>query len=574
LDRLFSFSAVDHFTKKRGYVTPSEVEMGKLEYCRVSEHRPFARTPHGPSCLYVFLDYLNSLKKDEPSDEETLRGAEFVREIRRGVTIPMSEGRVHSWGDGMMRKYEIAQSGVLSLILSHVLSDVDVVHQMASPTKVNCGLCDVGFIYPRKVHDGNFGSVIGCVELKKKGMERMEMEGIGGCTPSIAQGLGYISNFSAYFGVEDGKNHQHCAYLLIGIDGNVINVCGAWDSGQINGDRWWYDDEFGQEGACEKLAETKWCILNRITIPERSGDGMPDDELIKEVARTFHAMNTTFKTLSECKRDDPWWKPCPMKMWNDVDLMGTLNNGIKAYGPNVLRVGNLILKRYDYHMRGESEYRRGPNLEIMGEISEYYLEGMKVTTPVEGNYDIQFLEYKFLEGSMFPKSAHQFGVLCKQISKLHERSYVHGDIRFANFVFGEDKDDVHIIDFDYAGCHNVKKYPPGYNWDLMERKECPWKGKALLIEHDRFSLRECFKHIMFGSLDSCQDILLLFRSMENNLDKIGQMIMDKNPPISRSYDTEKVDTHGTGSPAKDTLTDSVDVHSRSRGRELTPCLDD
>ena len=71
------------------------------------------------------------------------------------------------------------------------------------------------------------------------------------------------------------------------------------------------------------------------------------------------------------------------------------------------------------------------------------------------------------------------------IIALHERGYVHGDIRRPNILIGADNA-VKLVDFDWAGKIREARYPPHVNLNLdgLDRPDWVEGEKLITVEHD------------------------------------------------------------------------------------------
>eukprot|EP01028_Stygiella_incarcerata_P006363 TRINITY_DN259_c1_g1_i6.p1 TRINITY_DN259_c1_g1~~TRINITY_DN259_c1_g1_i6.p1 ORF type:complete len:824 (-),score=233.11 TRINITY_DN259_c1_g1_i6:780-3251(-) len=549
---------------KRPYLTPSSLILGDLED-RAQKNLPISSQPQPPSGFYVFSKYIQFFENDH--DDVHMDDQESEFEIQRKLEMGWKK-----WKEArpsilflrrILRSYdancdlvdwlppqiddEVAISGVVSLILGEVFSDtVDVIHQCPCPSAKGVGKSDIAFLYPPRSGSGGGDCagkqrIVGCVEIKKSHNVKNE----GGCSASVLQGLGYLSNFSAVY------SKGNFAYFLLSIEKDYMRVCGAWDSAQIGSDDWCYSGGFG-ELEPDVFPETKWCILDEFRLTD-------DEECQKRIARVFRALKHIIPALYECKSSRPFGKPIFMRHFHansgaKFDLMGK-DVDIKVFGPNVLLIENrYIMKRYDYHLRPDNVYHRKPNLEIMQSIDSDYLPGMHI---LKLSRAIQFLVYDYIEGDMLPSRICQIGKLCEDLGKLHEKGYVHGDVRIANFVFscrkGDDDDDdiydAHLLDFDYAGKNKEAKYPEGYNTQIPEGRHSNAKGGALLeYEHDRFSMSQCISIICVG-WSECRDFCDRIADSRESLKDIGEEI--KKIDIYVDCTHLSVSTNATGSPPKE-----------------------
>jgi hypothetical protein len=72
-------------------------------------------------------------------------------------------------------------------------------------------------------------------------------------------------------------------------------------------------------------------------------------------------------------------------------------------------------------------------------------------------------------GGHVAKKPKAFLPIIDQLEKLHERGFVHGDIRAFNPVFGEQEDQGWLIDFDFGGKLGTgTSYPEGYRNKLAD----------------------------------------------------------------------------------------------------------
>jgi Lipopolysaccharide kinase (Kdo/WaaP) family len=106
------------------------------------------------------------------------------------------------------------------------------------------------------------------------------------------------------------------------------------------------------------------------------------------------------------------------------------------------------------------------------ELNKEYTLGTVNSGPVRyGCGKVLVLRYDYIEGAHVPKSLYSFVSVAKQLKEMHDRDYVHGDIRAYNMVFGQtqnDADKAWLIDFDFSGKENGKCYPPGYSSLLVD----------------------------------------------------------------------------------------------------------
>ena len=133
-----------------------------------------------------------------------------------------------------------------------------------------------------------------------------------------------------------------------------------------------------------------------------------------------------------------------------------------------------------------------PNLHVM----EY--AGLKVSESrlsADGRYLV--VKYPYIEGNHNPQSLQQFRGVLDILQKIHERGYVHGDIRPPNIIFAPDGLKSYLIDFDLARKDGF--YPPGYYFSDTVRHEDARAGLEMEKVHDLHALRVIIQHF-FGDI--------------------------------------------------------------------------
>jgi hypothetical protein len=74
----------------------------------------------------------------------------------------------------------------------------------------------------------------------------------------------------------------------------------------------------------------------------------------------------------------------------------------------------------------------------------------------------------YRRGCHVAKKPGDFVPIIDQLEELHEKQYVHGDIRAFNTVFGEQENEGWLIDFDFGGKLGSTCYPRGYRGTLVD----------------------------------------------------------------------------------------------------------
>ena len=124
--------------------------------------------------------------------------------------------------------------------------------------------------------------------------------------------------------------------------------------------------------------------------------------------------------------------------------------------------------------------------------------GLKVSESrlsADGRYLV--VKYPYIEGNHKPQSLQQFRGVLDILQKIHERGYVHGDIKPQNIIFDPGGLNSYLIDFDLARKDGY--YPPGYYFSDTVRHEDAREGLEMEKVHDLHSLRLIIQHF-FGDI--------------------------------------------------------------------------
>jgi serine/threonine protein kinase len=97
---------------------------------------------------------------------------------------------------------------------------------------------------------------------------------------------------------------------------------------------------------------------------------------------------------------------------------------------------------------------------------------------------LMILSSPHIPGSHYATSVSQLQAAVEQLESLHNKGYVHGDIRAFNIIFGPGTAD--LIDFDIGGVENRDStvYPEGYNQALRDSHRLGKAGKPITKRHD------------------------------------------------------------------------------------------
>ena len=136
---------------------------------------------------------------------------------------------------------------------------------------------------------------------------------------------------------------------------------------------------------------------------------------------------------------------------------------------NSIKVEDFVYKAFDYR----STLRKPTNIRERCEIPveerrcpKYYIESdlnaemvVEWTNPLNMKDTLAIIRYLYVEGSHEPSTVQHFYILITKIIVLHLQGIVHGDLRFANVVFGLNQST--LLDYDYSGKNRT--YPPNFN---------------------------------------------------------------------------------------------------------------
>ncbi len=99
---------------------------------------------------------------------------------------------------------------------------------------------------------------------------------------------------------------------------------------------------------------------------------------------------------------------------------------------------------------------------------------------------ISYISHDYYDGDHKPQCLNHFHNIVCMLDKLHSAGYVHGDVRLANLVFGNDGKG-YLIDFDLARLEGTR-YPRGYESNFVVRHDRAFVGIKMCKSHDRHSL--------------------------------------------------------------------------------------
>ena len=185
-------------------------------------------------------------------------------------------------------------------------------------------------------------------------------------------------------------------------------------------------------------------------------------------AVNYLCRNPTFET-------HPLVHPIPFK-----------GNGFSPLGSN----GRSFLKQDTRIVRkifDTLDNRISPNIKLMESVG-YSVTGV----PLSSDQRFVYIKYSYLDGDHSPTLLKQFAGVTHMLHKVHEKGYVHGDIRLENIVFSSNGS--HLIDFDLAK-NEGRLYPEGYCWYQDIRHNRARQHLEMKREHDRYSLGKSMQEV-------------------------------------------------------------------------------
>ena len=131
-----------------------------------------------------------------------------------------------------------------------------------------------------------------------------------------------------------------------------------------------------------------------------------------------------------------------------------------------------------------------PNQDLLISVSGF--EDVEVEKVAE---TLTVLRYRYISGNHEPQKVGEFRGVIKILTKLHDRGYVHSDVRAQNIVFNGN--DSVLIDYDLIAKVGTV-YPQGYNNKFKERHPDAASGWKRMKSHDIHSLL-----VLMGMCSTC-----------------------------------------------------------------------
>ncbi|CAG8636381.1 5837_t:CDS:2 [Funneliformis mosseae] len=212
---------------------------------------------------------------------------------------------------------------------------------------------------------------------------------------------------------------------------------------------------------------------------------------LTQIARIFTALRKSFRSLVDyCAKlqpnsyditsDTKIYFPFPTT-FNDVSFTYTLyiKPLILAAKAKNQKIIVKFVQRYNVDAHNLCARENGsPNLL---EVQDNVIFGWKIIImeSVNGN------PLNMIKDLTIEEKSNIKGYIKHLIDILHENDIVFGDLRSNNVLYDRDSRRIFLIDFDWAGRHNVDKYPPFMNHsDDINWPQGVEEGKLMKKEHD------------------------------------------------------------------------------------------
>ncbi|PRP78485.1 hypothetical protein PROFUN_13560 [Planoprotostelium fungivorum] len=113
----------------------------------------------------------------------------------------------------------------------------------------------------------------------------------------------------------------------------------------------------------------------------------------------------------------------------------------------------------------------------------------------------------------------------KAINGMHERGFVHGDLRLCNILVRQQDCFVYIIDFDYSGKEGEAKYPYFLNTKDIRWPDGVASGKVITQQHDKDMISKIFSEYLAVS----SSLLRGSKHQRNRNTSLGANVHDNKP---------------------------------------------
>ena len=291
--------------------------------------------------------------------------------------------------------------------------------------------------------------------------------GVGG-DPNLQNSLYYTYYWS---NCKAKPKNSLCPTILISIAGSYIGISGGI-----------YPKKF----VCEPLT----AIFPLLWLPRRS--------FMDDLARIFSSLKTLFVNTRE------YYKVLPSNLDQRRIHFPTFEFGSKKN--SLLPISNFVFEKQVTSFVFEGKYKS--QRAILKFARKYSVDAHKFcyqngfAPEIFFFYDwnsewkvicTQFVEGKEWDNLSRPQKESGIDILDRNIQKLHEESFVHGDLRDCNIIFvlddhGHNCSSVQLIDFDWSGKENETFYPFFVNTFSVKWHRGVQSGKQIEKDHDTFWL--------------------------------------------------------------------------------------
>ena len=169
--------------------------------------------------------------------------------------------------------------------------------------------------------------------------------------------------------------------------------------------------------------------------------------------------------------------------------------------------------------------------------------------------DLSVIRYPRVAGSHAPLLVGQWISVIKSVQGFHANGIVHGDLRASNIVFSEVGNGATIIDFDFAGENDTKRYPEGFNVKIDDgtRARNASGGRPLLFNHDWFSVGSMMqKCVLEEENQSWNQACKLLLAADMSSERVTEVLslLENCATIAVKSLKWTTDNTGTGSPER------------------------
>ena len=162
-----------------------------------------------------------------------------------------------------------------------------------------------------------------------------------------------------------------------------------------------------------------------------------------------------------------------------------------------------VVKLYDSAEEGWNV----PNLELIEQLD--YFKEVSLEPICSCDNRLTMMKYSFINAfGNYPRNLKHFTGVLNCLQRLHQKGYIHGDVREQNIIFA--KEDSFLIDFDLARKESRESvYPSGYISTHPERHPNAKPQCIMKKEHDVFAIQKVMRKFYqekMNNIDTFRDI--------------------------------------------------------------------